>query len=84
MVIFMDDGTRYMAHWRFEVAGDMSSASNIAKSQPNKSSFRSVCDQTMVGFVVRSGGTMEAHPVECFYAHKGEAKKADKETKSVA
>ena len=28
----------------------------------------------MEGFVVRSGGSMEAHPVECFHAHKGEAK----------
>jgi hypothetical protein len=37
----------------------------------------------MVGFVVRSGGSMEAHPVECFYAHKGEAK-AETTSKSAA
>lgn len=23
MAVFMDDGTRYVAHWRFEVMGDV-------------------------------------------------------------
>jgi hypothetical protein len=26
----------------------------------------------MIGFIVRSGGTMDSHPVECFYAKKGD------------
>ena len=51
------------------------------KSQASKSSFRSVCDATMIGFIVRSGGTMDSHPVECFYASKGDGAKAGDKTK---
>jgi hypothetical protein len=32
----------------------------------------------MVGFVMRTGGTMEAHPVECFFAKKDGAGNGEK------
>ena len=34
----------------------------------------------MIGFIVRSGGTMDSHPVECFYASKGDGAKAGEKT----
>ena len=40
-----------------------------------------MCDATMIGFIVRSGGTMDSHPVECFYASKGDGAKAGDKTK---
>jgi len=54
------------------------------KSQANKSSFKSVCDATMIGFIVRSGGTMDSHPVECFYGSKGDGAKVEDKTKLAA
>ena len=33
----------------------------------------------MVGFVMRSGGSFESHPVECFFAQKGGESGAQKE-----
>jgi hypothetical protein len=37
-----------------------------------KAQFDSVCDRTMVGFVQNRNltGTMEEHPVTCFFAEK--------------
>ena len=38
----------------------------------SKSQFDSVCDKTMVGFMQNKNhtGTMEEHPITCFYAEK--------------
>lgn len=42
--------------------------------------FYSICDKTMVGFV-KSGkeGSLEQHPIQCFYGVKKDAEATDKE-----
>ena len=37
-----------------------------------KGQFDSICNQTMVGFVMNTNkpGTLQSHPVTCFYGHK--------------
>jgi hypothetical protein len=32
MVLFMDDGAKYIAHWRFEASGGVDNATGISKS----------------------------------------------------
>jgi hypothetical protein len=64
MAVIMDDGTRYVAHWRYEVKGAINAVKGLTETEVgNKSRYSSICDQTMVGFVVSKGGTFEAHPV---------------------
>ena len=58
MVVWLDSGERYVAHWKFDV-NDVGSVTGITKSESNKASFNSKCDSTMVGFIMQTGGTFE-------------------------
>ena len=83
LLVELDNGLRFFANFKYQLKPNVTSdptktdVKKMAKlvqevDDTAKAQFDSVCNQTMVGFVFNTSqpGTLQKHPVTCFYAHK--------------
>ena len=83
LLVELDNGLRFFANFKYQLKPNVTSdptktdVKKMAKlvqevDDAAKAQFNSVCNQTMVGFVFNTSqpGTLQKHPVTCFYAHK--------------
>lgn len=82
LLVELDD-LRFLANFRYEIRKnvttdplktDFKKMARLVQEVDDqaKGQFDSVCNQTMVGFVQNTSrpGTLQKHPVTCFYGHK--------------
>lgn len=76
----LSDGKNFIANYKYAVKeyveGDpvKNGGKNLSQvKMDDYDKFYSICDKTMVGFVKEGNeGSMEQHPVQCFYGVKKE------------
>ena len=79
----LDNGLRFLANFKYEIKrnvtrdplkADFKKMARLVQEVDDqaKAQFDSICNATMVGFAqnVSRPGTLQKHPVTCFYGHK--------------
>ena len=71
-MIKLDNNLRFVSNFKYELKPNVTLDINDKRLYKDKHNFKSICNQTMIGFVqnLNVTGSMAEHEMTCFYAEK--------------